>query len=70
MTTANGVVYAGSTATTGDNMYALDAATGAIRWRFPSGGPVIAGAAVVNGSVYWGSGYWYAPNDKLHAFAP
>lgn len=70
VTTANGVVYAGSTATTGDNMYALDAATGAIRWRFPSGGPVIAGAAVVNGTVYWGSGYWYAPNDKLHAFAP
>jgi polyvinyl alcohol dehydrogenase (cytochrome) len=55
---ANGVVYAGSTAVTGDDMYALDAATGAIRWRFGSGGSVISGAAIVNGTVYWGSGYY------------
>jgi polyvinyl alcohol dehydrogenase (cytochrome) len=54
----------------GPNMYALDAATGAIRWQFASGGAVVAGAAIVDGTVYWGSGYYYygAPNDKLYAF--
>jgi polyvinyl alcohol dehydrogenase (cytochrome) len=72
VTTANGVVYAGSMAGDGDNMYALDAATGTVRWRFPSGGAVVAGAAVVNGTVYWGSGY-YSPdgvdNDTFYAFS-
>jgi polyvinyl alcohol dehydrogenase (cytochrome) len=57
---ANRVVYAGSTAATGDDMYALDAATGAILWRFASGGSVVSGAAIVNGTVYWGSGYYIA----------
>lgn len=69
VTSANGVVYVGSGAGTGDNMYALDARTGAIRWRFASGGSVIAGAAVVDGSVYWGSGYHIGTgNNKLYAF--
>jgi outer membrane protein assembly factor BamB len=36
VTVAGGVVYAGSMAADGDNMYALDAATGTIRWRFPA----------------------------------
>jgi polyvinyl alcohol dehydrogenase (cytochrome) len=77
---ANGVVYAGSNAGTGQNMYALDAATGNILWGFASGGAVISGAAVVNGTVYWGSGYYNSTcpagvtfcgfNDKLYAFAP
>jgi len=74
---ANGVVYAGSNAGTGNNMYALDAATGQILWRFASGGAVISGAAIVGRSVYWGSGYYIATcpsgascgsNDKLYAF--
>jgi polyvinyl alcohol dehydrogenase (cytochrome) len=54
---ANGVVYAGSLAATSTNMYALDAATGKILWSFASGGSVTGGAAIVDGSVYWGSGY-------------
>jgi polyvinyl alcohol dehydrogenase (cytochrome) len=69
---ANGVVYAGSMEWIGDNMFALDAATGRIVWRFSSGGSVVAGAAVVDGSVYWGSGYSNQlqgrPNNKLYAF--
>jgi polyvinyl alcohol dehydrogenase (cytochrome) len=83
VSTANGVVYAGSTADTGNNMYALDARTGAVRWSFASGGPVVSGAAIVDGSVYWGSGYPVATicpngsgalrycaagNDELFAF--
>jgi polyvinyl alcohol dehydrogenase (cytochrome) len=73
VTTANGIVYAGSLAPDGDNMYALDAATGTITWRFASGGAVIAGAAVVDGTVYWGSGYFHpegADNDTFYAFSP
>ncbi len=54
MTVANGVVYAGSMGSGQDanNMYALDAKTGKILWRFNSGGSVAAGAAVVDGTVY------------------
>jgi outer membrane protein assembly factor BamB len=37
-------------------MFALDAATGKVMWSFPSGGSVNAGAVVVDGTVYWGSG--------------
>lgn len=54
---ANGVVYAGSMAAAGTDMYALDAATGAILWSFASGGSVTGGAAIAGGSLHWGSGY-------------
>jgi polyvinyl alcohol dehydrogenase (cytochrome) len=77
MSEANGVVYAGSLAGSGANMYALDAATGAIKWSFESGGAVVSGAAIVDGSVYWGSGYhtkilglpYAGDNHKIFAFA-
>ncbi|MER7639367.1 PQQ-binding-like beta-propeller repeat protein [Streptomyces sp. NPDC126522] len=79
VSTANGVVYAGSLADTGTNMYALDAKTGTILWSFASGGSVTGGAAIVDGSIYWGSGYCgtgclgtgpLTNNDKVYAFAP
>jgi polyvinyl alcohol dehydrogenase (cytochrome) len=57
VSTANGVIYAGSTAATGDDMYALDARTGRILWRFAGHGPVVSGAAIVGRMVYWGVGY-------------
>jgi polyvinyl alcohol dehydrogenase (cytochrome) len=57
VSTANGLVYAGSTADTGDDMYALDASTGRILWSFAGGGPVVSGAAIVGRMVYWGVGY-------------
>jgi polyvinyl alcohol dehydrogenase (cytochrome) len=70
VSTANGVVYVGSGAGAGtNNMLALDAATGKIKWGFDSGGSVLAGAAIVDGSVYWGSGYYIGQdNNKLYAF--
>lgn len=65
---ANGIVYAGSQASPGF-MYALDAQTGNILWSYASGGSVIDGPSIVNGSVYWGSGYRIGTNDnKLYAF--
>ena len=65
---ANGVVYAGSTA---GSMYAFDAKTGKILWSFASGGSVIDGPSIVDGFVYWGSGYRNGTggnNNKLYAF--
>jgi polyvinyl alcohol dehydrogenase (cytochrome) len=69
VTTANGVIYAGSMDLNG-HMYALDAETGTILWSFKSGGSVNAGPAVVTGVVYWGSGYQKvgSANNKLYAF--
>jgi polyvinyl alcohol dehydrogenase (cytochrome) len=73
VTVANGVVYASSVAKTGNEMYALDAATGTILWQFAAGSSVNSGPAVVDGSVYWGSGYARAAegngNKKFYAFS-
>jgi len=73
VTVANGVVFAGSMAAgeNADTMFAIDAASGEILWRFASGGSVNGGAAVVDGVVYWGSGYgmWGGrSNDRFYAF--
>lgn len=74
VTVANGVVYACSL-DVGGHMYAMDAATGEVLWSFSSGGSCNSGAAVVNGTVYWGSGYaalagllGATGNNKLYAF--
>lgn len=55
----NGAVYFGS----GDgNIYALDAATGSLRWKVKTGDVVHASPAVVDGKLYIGSwdSYFYA----------
>jgi len=49
----SGVVYVGSN---DNNVYALNANTGAKLWSFATGGPVSTSPAVVNGVVYVGSG--------------
>jgi polyvinyl alcohol dehydrogenase (cytochrome) len=52
----------------------LNGATGQILWASPAGSSVNAGPAIVNGSVYWGSGYSRAGalegsgNNMLFAF--
>jgi polyvinyl alcohol dehydrogenase (cytochrome) len=76
MTVANGVVYApsmGAATASTPNMFALDATTGKVLWSFPSGGSVQAGAVVVDGTVYWGSGYgrlgFVAGQKKFYAFS-
>jgi outer membrane protein assembly factor BamB len=52
-TVAGGMVFVGS----GDqNVYALDAASGAVKWTFSTGDVVHASPAVANGVVYIGSG--------------
>jgi polyvinyl alcohol dehydrogenase (cytochrome) len=66
---ANGVMYAGSYS---GQMYALNTETGAILWNFASGGSVIDGPSIVDGTLYWGSGYRNIPpgigNNKVYAF--
>ena len=70
-TTANGVVF-GCALDSDGWMYALNAATGAVLWSFASGGSCLSGAAISNGTVYWGSGYanngFGTHNNKLYAF--
>jgi hypothetical protein len=70
---ANGVVYAGSLDSSG-HMYALNGSSGKILWSFASGGSVLDGPSIVNGVVYWGSGYarlsGATGNNKLYAFSP
>jgi polyvinyl alcohol dehydrogenase (cytochrome) len=75
--TANGVVYAASTAgaPTQPTMFALDGATGKVLWNFAAGSTVNAGATIVDGMVYWGSGYTelgipgLTGNTKFFAFS-
>jgi polyvinyl alcohol dehydrogenase (cytochrome) len=69
VTTANGVVF-GCALDFQGHMYALDGATGAILWRFASGGSCLSGAAIAHGRLYWGSGYslFGTPNNKLYSF--
>jgi len=71
VTTANGVVYACSLDATG-RMHAFNGATGAVLWSFASGGSCLSGAAIVDGTLSWGSGYrnfgFGLPNNKLYAF--
>lgn len=66
---ANGVMFAGSFS---GNMHALDARSGKILWTFSSGGSVIDGPSIVDGVVYWGSGYTRiipgSPNTRMFAF--
>jgi polyvinyl alcohol dehydrogenase (cytochrome) len=60
-------MYVGSNS---GEMYALDATTGKILWKFASGGTVIDGPSIVDGALYWGSGYHLAGtgNNKVYAF--
>jgi len=58
VTVANGVVYVASMS---GYMYALNAATGATLWSFKAPGSVNAAPAVVNGTLYWGTGYHNFP---------
>lgn len=70
---ANGVAYACSLDPAG-HMYAMNAATGKILWSYASGGSCASGAAIVDGTVYWGTGYQLFPpyttnNNKFYAFS-
>ena len=62
----NGVVYVGSGA---NNVYALNASTGAPLWSYTTGGGVTSSPAVANGVVYIGSddGNVYALNASTGA---
>lgn len=63
---ADGTVYFGS----GDgNLYALDAATGDLRWKFRTGDVVHASPAYADGVVYFGSwdSYFYAVDARTGA---
>ena len=70
---ANGVLYVGSLDRLG-HMYALNASTGDVLWSYASGGSVIDAPSIVNGMLFWGSGYrrysgnGATGNNQLYAF--
>ena len=71
---ANGVVYGCSLDPSG-TMAAMHAATGALLWTRASGSSCLGGASIVDGTVYWGTGYrTFAPlttgGHSLVAFSP
>ena len=70
VSSANGVVFGGLQS---GMMYAFDGATGKTLWSFKAAGGVIAGPAIVDGTVYWGSGAGQfgasSPSSALYAFA-
>jgi len=74
---ADGVVYAPSMAGSpnAQTMIALNAANGNVLWSFAAGSSVVAGATIVDGNVYWGSGYTHlgfpgmTGNNKFYAFS-
>jgi len=62
---ANGLVYFGNQAFT---FYAVEAATGAVKWQFTTAGYVYTSPAVVDGLVYVSSaGYYFADLYALNA---
>lgn len=66
---ANGVVYVDSQS---GYVYALNAATGQILWSFNTGGSVMDGPSIVDGVLYWGSGFpngGSTNNNKVYAFS-
>jgi len=73
LSVANGVVYAGSFDSSG-HMYALNSANGQILWSYASGGSVIGSPSIVNGNLFWGSGYTRIQggtgNNKVYDFTP
>ncbi|GAA0141940.1 hypothetical protein Leryth_007786 [Lithospermum erythrorhizon] len=56
VTIANGVLFAGSTHSTGP-IYAIDAETGNILWSNETGATVFGGMSVSKGCIYVGHGY-------------
>lgn len=74
---ADSVVFVSSMAgsASAPTMLALNANNGQTLWTFAAGSSVNAGAAIVNGVVYWGSGYahlgipGYTANNKFFAFS-
>ncbi len=65
---ANGVMYGEDQA---GNFLALDAAKGNILFIFPSGGTSISAPTIVDGSLYWSSGYKLlgATNNRVYALS-
>jgi polyvinyl alcohol dehydrogenase (cytochrome) len=74
---ADGVVYASSMAgaPNAPTMLALSTVSGQTLWTFAAGSSVNAGATIVDGVVYWGSGYahlgipGFTGNNKFFAFS-
>jgi polyvinyl alcohol dehydrogenase (cytochrome) len=66
LTVANGIVYAGSM---DGHMYSMDAENGRIVWSFKTKGSVMSAPSIVDGVLYWGTGYEKLGFDGHQLFA-
>ncbi len=67
ITLANGLVFVGSIA---KGMYALNAKSGEVLWSFNPSGSVAGAPTIINGVVYWGTGYPLGfDSNEFYAFS-
>jgi polyvinyl alcohol dehydrogenase (cytochrome) len=67
LTVANGVVYAGVANLQG-TMVAMNASNGTILWQYDTGQSIVSSPAIVNGRIYWGTGYKTGtPGNRLYS---
>lgn len=65
---ANGVVYAGVSDLEG-TMVAMDATSGDILWQYHTGASINSAPTIIDGHLYWGSGYKYGREGRnVYAF--
>jgi polyvinyl alcohol dehydrogenase (cytochrome) len=65
----HGIVFVGDMSSSGPNIFALEAATGRQLWSFAAEGDVNSAPAIVEGVVYWGSGYGAATSHTFYALS-
>jgi polyvinyl alcohol dehydrogenase (cytochrome) len=69
LSVSKGLLFGGSMDPEG-HVYAIDSATGNILWSYATGASVMSAPAIVDGVLYWGSGYDKGINGhKVYAFS-
>ncbi|KAH7405453.1 hypothetical protein KP509_15G071000 [Ceratopteris richardii] len=65
MSVAPGLVFAGSSTSQGE-LYALNASSGSILWKYPTGAAIYGGYSISSRCIYGGNGYTNIPGIGKH----
>jgi polyvinyl alcohol dehydrogenase (cytochrome) len=69
LTVVNDLLFAGVSNLQG-TLVALNSATGAIEWQYDTGQSVVSTPSVVDGKLYWGTGYKYGKEgNRVYSFS-